>query len=63
MSDEQTRDQKPASRATGSETAADQSDAMKGKEPMPTEKPSQAEGDRETVEQDLRTQEERGNLL
>jgi hypothetical protein len=63
MSDEQDHDQRPDRDLTGSDAAADQSGAMKRKEPIPAEKPSQAEGDRETVEQDLRTQEERGNLL
>ena len=40
--------------ASGSEAAADQSDAMKGQEPIPAQKPSQAEGDRDTVDAALR---------
>jgi hypothetical protein len=48
---------------TGSDAAADQSDAMKGSEPLPSEKPSQAEGDRETVEQSIREHEQNGELF
>jgi hypothetical protein len=48
--------------ATGSEAAADQSNAMEGQEPLPTAKPSQAEGDRDTIEQALEEQEESGEL-
>jgi hypothetical protein len=45
-----------------SEAAADMSDAMKGQEPLPTQKPSQAEGDRDTIEQALREHEDSGEL-
>ncbi|HET9493469.1 MAG TPA: hypothetical protein VFR15_04485 [Chloroflexia bacterium] len=47
---------------TGSDAAADHSDAMKGKEPLPTAKPSQAEGERETVEQAVEEHEASGEL-
>jgi hypothetical protein len=47
---------------TGSDAAADHSDAMKGQEPLPTEKPSQAEGERETVEQAIEEHEASGEL-
>lgn len=59
--DKQTR-RTTSSQVKGSEAAADYSDAMEGQEPVPTEKPSQAEGDRETVDQALREHEESGEL-
>jgi hypothetical protein len=49
-------------KSTGSQAASDMSDAMEGQEPLSTEKPSQAEGDRETVDQALEEQEVRGEL-
>jgi hypothetical protein len=56
---------RPTSRTSskGSEAASDYSDAMEGQSPQPTQKPSQAEGDRETVEQSIREHEENGELF
>ena len=62
MVDQNSEGRPPTDRVTRSETAADQSDAMKGREPMPTEKPSQAEGDRETVDRAIEEHENRGDL-
>lgn len=57
-SDNTTGDNTPT---TGSQAA---SDLMRQdrKEPMPAERPSQAEGDRETVEEDIREKEQSGDL-
>jgi hypothetical protein len=62
MRDEKDTQSPATGKATGSEAAADQTNAMEGQEPLPTEKPSQAEGDRETIEQALQEQEESGEL-
>jgi hypothetical protein len=42
--------------------AAPSGDPARTREPEPTPKPSQAEGDRETIEEDLRDKEAAGEL-
>jgi hypothetical protein len=62
MDQEGTRERAPDAGLTGSEAAADARYAMVGQEPLPTHKPSQAEGDRETVDQAIREHEDSGEL-
>jgi len=53
-------DAETQSRDAGS--AADRIDPNRTRDPLPTPKPSQAEGDRETIEEDLRDKEASGDL-
>jgi hypothetical protein len=62
MNEENKSERTPESPRPASEAAADMSDAMVGQEPFETQKPSQAEGDRDTIEQALREHEESGEL-